>query len=654
MADPKRKLFTQEAGEIERSANLLLVFLKRIGVFIDNLNLVGGYLSGVCIFFISVFVTYDVIARFLFNAPTMWVLETSIYFCIGSVFLAGGYILTEKSHINVDLVINGLPSLTKLKLELLTSVLAFMYCFLLAWGGGKAALDAYNLGETSPTLLRTPMFIPRGMISLGGILLCLQFIRNFGSLFIQIRNTPVENNPIRAKKVKRATPVLFVLLLLGCSLLLVFKGLSLVGLVLLLFLLLFSGLPIVFALGFLGMLGLYFLFGAGVMMVQVPLLAYKNVDDFIIVAIPLFVMTSAVLMIGKVGSDLFEVASTWTRHLPGGLGVSTILACTFFAAITGSSPATVVTIGSVALPEMISRGYKREFAYGIVAIGGVLGPLIPPSIFMIAIGFMTGDSVGKLFMAGMLPGIMLAIIFAAYIMLKSSKDPKMSKVPKASWKERIHILKVSALGLFTPVIILGGIYTGIFTPTEAAAISTIYGLSICIFFYKTIGWKEFRRVLLRSGEISGMILFILIGAMTFGQVIGMLQVPEKVVTALGALPFSPMVILGIVLVFILILGALMDEASILFITYPILYNVFVTHFGFDSIWFALVFVFTLEVGLVAPPVGLNVFVVQGIDKSSTFEEVVRGVLPFMFLMIAAILLVVFIKPLSTWLPKTVG
>jgi C4-dicarboxylate transporter DctM subunit len=654
MADPNKENYIQKPGEIENGITPLLFFFKWIGGVIDNVNLIGGYLSGICIFFIALFVTYDIICRFVLNAPTTWVLETSIYLCIASLFLAGGYILKQRSHINVDVIINILPRLTKLKLELLTSVLAFIYCIVLAWEGGKITLGAYISGETSPTLLRFPIFIPRGLVSLGGILLCLQFVKEFGSLIMQIKNISYENDPIEPTRVKRAVPVLFVVLLVVCSLFLVAKGLSLVGLVLLLFLLLFSGLPVGFAMGFLGILGLYSLFGGSSMMVQVPLIAYKNVDDFIMVAVPLFVMTASVLMAGRIGSDLFEVAGTWTRHLPGGLAVSSILACAIFAAISGSSSATVVTIGSVALPEMISRGYKRELVYGTLAIGGVLGPLIPPSMFMILIGAMTGDSVGKLFMAGMLPGIMLAIIFSAYLILKCWKDPNVPKMPKASWKERFHVLRTSAFGLFTPVIILVGIYTGVFTPTEAAAVSTVYGLFVCVFLYRTIKWKEFAQVLRKSAETSGMILFIVIGAMTFGQVVAMLQIPEKVVDTLGALPISPMAVLGIVLVFILILGALMDEASILLITYPIVYTLFVTHFGFDSIWFALVFVFTLEVGLVAPPVGLNLFVIQGIDKTSTFAEVVRGVLPFMLLMIVSILLVVYIKPLSTWLPRTIG
>jgi len=390
------------------------------------------------------------------------------------------------------------------------------------------------------------------------------------------------------------------------------------------------------------------------MLIQVPLVAYKVLDDFILVAVPLFMMTSSILMIGGVGRDLFDVANKWVRHLPGGLAVAAILACAVFAAISGSSTATVATIGLIALPEMISRGYPRHFSFGVVAIGGVLGPLIPPSIYMIVIGSMTGESVGKLFMAGMLPGIMLAALFSGYIILHSVHDKSLPRMDPMTWRERWNTTRRAIWGLLAPVIILGGIYTGVFTPTEAAGIGVTYSLFISIFFYRYLSIDKFWKILIDTAKLNSMILFIVAGALIFGQVVTMMELPQMVCSFLAGLPISPMTILLLVLVFILILGALMDELSILLITYPILYQIFVKNFGFDPIWFALVFVFTLEVGLVAPPVGINLFVVQGIDPSARFEEVVKGVLPFMLLMTAAILVVIYFRPLSVWLPSLVG
>lgn len=438
------------------------------------------------------------------------------------------------------------------------------------------------------------------------------------------------------------------------SVMLMSKGLAPTGLVILLFLLLFSGMPVAYAMGLIGAMGFFFVLGGFAMLVQVPLVAYNRLDDFVITAVPLFLMTSTVLMIGKIGGQLFEVVGNWVRHLPGGLAVAAIGACAIFAAISGSSTATVATIGIIALPQMLSRGYPRNLSFGTLAIGGVLGPLIPPSIFMIVIGAMTGDSVGKLFMAGMLPGIMLAIIFSIYIIIRSFNDKSIPKLDPVPWKERWRSTGRAFWGLLTPVIILGGIYTGIFTPTEAAAVGVAYGLFVSTLFYRTISFKELYEIVLDSARLTCMILFIVVGALLFGQVITMMEIPQKICNFMANLPLSHMTILWMTLVFILILGALMDEFSILLIIYPILYHIFVKTFHFDSIWFALVFVFTLEVGLVAPPVGINLFVVQGIDRTARFEEVVKGVLPFALLMVAAIFLVVYIKPLSLWLPRLVG
>jgi C4-dicarboxylate transporter DctM subunit len=284
-------------------------------------------------------------------------------------------------------------------------------------------------------------------------------------------------------------------------------------------------------------------------------------------------------------------------------------------------------------------------------MGGVLGPLIPPSIHMILIGALSGDSVGKLFMAGMLPGILLAVIFSAYIIFRCSKDKDLVKIKPATWSERWKALRESLFGIIAPFIILGGIYGGIFTPTEAAGVGIIYSLLICGCIYKTLSFRKLWSIILEGAKLNAAILLIVAGALVFGQVVTLLQVPEKIVAFIIALPISQIEILFIILIFIIILGALMDEGSILLITYPILFYIFVNTFGFDSIWFAVVFVFTLEVGLVAPPVGINLFVLQGIWPDAKFDEVVKGVLPFVFLMIASILLVVYIKPLSILLPR---
>jgi C4-dicarboxylate transporter DctM subunit len=533
--------------------------------------------------------------------------------------------------------------------------MGLFYCFILTWKGLEIALTSLRLSEVSPTPLRVPVFLPYCCIVIGGALLILEFIVQIAEGVSDLRKAGGQRRQEVGNWAQRNWPPLaFLVLIVLCASLYLSKGLAPLGMTALVFILIFGGMPIAFGLGLIGLIGFYFTFGGGPMLSQVPIGTYKILDDFVVVALPLFIMLSSVLNIGEVGAMLFEAASTWVRHLPGGLGVATIAACAVFAAITGSSTATVATIGLIAIPEMFKRNYERSFVYGTVAIGGVLGPLIPPSVFMILIGMITGDSVGKLFMAGMLPGILLAFIFASYIVLHSMRSKSLVKIEPAPMKERLGALKRASFGFLAPVVVLGGIYSGIFTPTEAAGVGTVYSLLICAIVYRTLSFKRLWAIILEGAKLNASIAFMVTGALVFGQLVTMLQIPERLCAYLAALPVSPMVILFLILTFILVLGALMDEVSILLITYPILYYIFVTHFKFDSIWFALVFVVTLEVGLVAPPVGINLFVVQGIDRSAKFQEVVKGVLPFVLLMIASIVIFIFVKPLSTWLPKWIG
>ena len=624
----------------------------------ETLNNFGGALSGIAILILGIIVSYEVIMRYIFRSPTIWVADISLLLCIGSVFLAVGYAMKQKAHIAVDLITGRLSYRNQVLFSVISLIFSAVYCFFLTWKGAEVAIATLRAGEISAFGFRFSMAIPRGFIPIGGILLLLELINQIVTTIFQFINIKIKEREEAKNEIwltKNLPPLVFLALLAIGGTMCLSKGLAPLGLTFLLFVLIFGGTPIAFALGLLGLVGFQYTLGGGPLLNHIPMVSFNILTDFIIVAIPLFIMVSSILSAGGVGRNLFELANQFVGHLPGGMGVATILACAVFAAISGSATATALAIGIIAIPEMISKGYGRKMVYGTVAMGGVLGPLIPPSLFMILIGSMTGDSVGKLFMAGMLPGIMLAFFFSIYIVFYSMKNkssmPMMNAVP---WRERWGLLRKSFLGLLTPVIILGGIYTGIFTPTEAAAVGVTYGLFICIFLYRSVSLKKLWEIIFDTAKLNALILFLVVGAMVFGQVVALLKISDIVCIFLSRLPFSPMTILLLVLIFILVLGALMDEASILLVTYPILYQIFVEHFGFDSIWFAMVFVFTLEVGLVAPPVGINLFVVQGIDKTAKFGEIVKGVLPFVIIMIASILIVVYFKPLSTWLPKLIG
>ena len=417
-----------------------------------------------------------------------------------------------------------------------------------------------------------------------------------------------------------------------------------------LLLLLALGLPVAFSLGFAGMLGMVgFMGDAEGALAQTPILGYKSLDDFVLTAVPLYILMSQILLEGKVGKDVFELGNKWLRHLPGGLGVATIIACALFAAITGSSVACAVTIGAIAVPEMLSRGYERTLVLGTVAAGGTLGILIPPSIPMILYGAITGESVGKLFMSGVVPGIVLTIIFIVIVVYKC-KDLELEA--PAPMSERLAALKSSIWGLLLPVLIIGGIYSGAFTPTEAAAIGTVYSLFITFFIYKTLTLRDLVPIMLDAVKTTSMIFAIMIGATLFGFVMTVLNVPQALTLLVTEMEANRWIVFLAINVLILILGCILESVSIIYITLPILYPI-IMKLGFDPIWFNVVLLINLELALITPPVGMNLFVLQGVSPESTMSQIVKGVVPFGIAMALEILLLCFVPQLATWLPGVV-
>ena len=393
---------------------------------------------------------------------------------------------------------------------------------------------------------------------------------------------------------------------------------------------------------------LLFMGGDGAL-AQLPIIGYKSLDDFVLTAVPLYILMSQILLTGKVGNDLFELANKWLRHLPGGLGIATVMACAVFAAITGSSVACAVTIGAIAIPEMLARGYERSLVLGAVAAGGTLGILIPPSIPMILYGAITDESIGKLFMSGVVPGAILTVLFIMIVVYRSRNLPREAA---ASWDERISALKKSFWGLLLPVIVVGGIYTGIFTPTEAAGIGTVYSLIITFGIYRTLSLKDMPEILEDTIKTTCMIFAIMIGASLFGFVLTILDAPQTLTNFVVDMQTNRWVIFVAINILLLFLGCILESVSIIFITLPILFPLIV-RLGFDPIWFNVVMLINLELALITPPVGMNLFVLQGISPDSKMTQIIKGVIPFGAVMALEILLLCFFPEIATWLPSVV-
>lgn len=410
--------------------------------------------------------------------------------------------------------------------------------------------------------------------------------------------------------------------------------------------LLVIGMPVAFTLSVAGILGIIQFVDVSFLS-QVPVIAYKTLDSYVLTSVPLYILMSQIMLTGRVGSGLFELGSKWMGHLPGGLGIATIFACAIFAAISGSSVATAVTIGAMAIPEMLKRGYDRKLVVGSVAAGGTLGILIPPSIPMILYGTITDESVGKLFMSGVVPGALLTVLFICYIVFASWDKPRE---PRSSHAEKMKSLRENIWGLFLPVIIIGGIYTGIFTPTEAAAVGTVYALAITFFVYRSVTIQDMPAILRATIKTSCMIFSIMIGAMLFGYILTILQVPQALMRLVTEGDLNRWIVMLGINIMLLILGYVLETVSIILITLPMLYPI-IKALGFDPIWFNVVLLINMELALITPPVGMNLFVIKGISEDSSIQDIIAGAAPFAAIMVFEILLLCFVPEIATWLPS---
>ena len=415
-----------------------------------------------------------------------------------------------------------------------------------------------------------------------------------------------------------------------------------------LLLLLFTGLPIFAGLAaFGGALLLITQSGLG----AVAEVMFGDIDQYLLVAIPLFAFMAYIMIRSKIVDDLYQTAYTLTRHLPGGLGIATIAACTIFAAISGSSVATALTIGAVAIPQMVRYGYEPKVAYGLVAAGGTLGILIPPSGPMILYGVISDTSIGALFMAGVIPGIVMAGVFVAWHMVSTARKHRhIQREPRASWKEVLDAVRKAFWALLLPVFVLGGMYAGVFTATEAAAAGAWLALFIGFFIYRTLNLRAIWDAAVDASRISAMLFMILAGASVFGHVLTKLRIPQQIVEMVMGAGLGVVGFLLVMMIVIFILGMFLESIAIILITTPVILPV-MHHLGINPVWYGVLLVINLELAQITPPVGMNLFTIKAIT-SAPIGTIVRGSAPNVVLMILVLGLVMVLPELALWLPGT--
>ena len=431
----------------------------------------------------------------------------------------------------------------------------------------------------------------------------------------------------------------------------------------LLVVLMLTGMPISIALG---LTVLTFIFGfTDVPLQSVALKLFTGIEKFEIMAIPFFILAGNFLTHGGVARRMIAFARTMIGHWAGGLGIAATMAAALFSAVSGSSPATVVAIGSIMLPAMLSVGYPRRFAAGVIVTGGALGNLIPPSIIMVIYSVATSGavyfgpngekvgsaSVGQLFMAGMVPGVILAIMLSTTTWYRAWKN-NIPRVEKASWGEAGRAFMDSIWGISLIVVVLGGIYLGWFTPTEAAAMSAVYAFLIEMFIYKDLAWKDVPKVLLVSANMSAMILYIVTNAVLFSFLMTSEQIPQAMSNWITGSGINWITFLLVVNLLLLLAGNVMEPSSIVLIMAPILYPIAVK-LGIDPVHFGIIIVVNMEIGMCHPPVGLNLYVASGIAKMG-ITELSIAVLPWLITLLVFLGLITYIPELSLWLPRLLG
>jgi len=632
---------------------------KRITDFLESVmkclqkvvNPVSKYLAyggSILSLLMALVIGIDILLRIFFNRPITGVIELETFMLAVMCFFSLAYTMIKGGHVSVDIFTNSLSSKQRSFLGIIFSILGLFIFVVICWQYVGKTVESVKMGEYSETL-SWPMW-PLFLITFLGcalmcLVLCVNLINN------QVGQLKTFDKPWRSFMVTYTIAAGIILTPLWLKLFFGDLDPVVVGflMIIIMLFLLFLGFPVAFTMILVGILGTWYLSGFDISLGVVRMSVYDSVANYFFCVVPFFVLMGFLCLNAGISKRLYESAHKWFGQMPGGLSIGTIVGCGGFAAICGDSMATAATMGSVALPEMKKYDYDESLATGSIAAGGTLGILIPPSLGFIVYGIVTEESVGKLFMAGIIPGILLTSLFAVSVYFRCRLNPALGpKAPKTSLME-----KIASIRSVWPVIVLfgvviGGIYLGFFTPTEAGGVGVI-GAFIIALASKEFGWARFLEALLSSIQITAMVAAILIGVAIMGYFITMTEIPMRLAALLTGLNVSRYILFTLILFLYLILGMVMNIIPMIMLTLPIIFPT-VLALGFDPIWFGVIMVIMMEMGQISPPVGINVFVIAGVADVPMIE-IFKGVLPFVIVEIIVILILTIFPEIVMYLPN---
>lgn len=591
--------------------------------------------------------TADVVLRTTYR-PLKGVYELTELLMALVVFLSMAYAAHKNKHITVDVLTSRLPKNISAILLALSGLVSLYVCGMLLWRVLLSGSMAITSGSVSSSLY-VPLAPFIFAAAFGILLLCITEAQSLVRAFAQVRSILTW----------RTTVLLVLGTIFVLALILLYYWLPestltrpVIGVVCtaLLLLLMVFGVPIGFAMMLAGLLGYGLVRGVDPGLSMISTTAVSSVMSVTFSLIPLFILMGHFTFHSGISKELYETAYRWIGHRPGGLAMATIAACGGFAACTGSSLAGTVVMGQVALPEMRQRGYRETLATGCVAAGGTLGVLIPPSTGFAFYGIMTEQSIGTLFISGIVPGVLLVAIFIGIIYAMAKLRPGIAPPGSTcSLREKVYSLKGTWGMLLLFALVIGGIYTGVFTATEGGAVGAFGALVIGVVRGK-IRWAQFRRALLDTGQTTAMVFTILVGALIFGQFLTITNVPHDLAELVAGLEINRYWVLGAIFMLFIVLGMFIDVAAMVLLTVPILYPI-VDALGFDAIWFGVFVVVVCEMGMITPPVGMNVFALHGIARDVPLYTIFRGITPFLIGMIILVGLLIVFPQIALFLPR---
>jgi len=615
-----------------------------------------GYVSSKCVALASllslgmaVFIILDIALKYLFEAPMHFIIEGETFLLVMVTFLTIAETQRNGRHVSVDLFTIGLPIKVRLFNSTIFSIFGIFLFVIVSWQLFQRGLQEYSDGAKS-LISHIPFFPFSFLAAFGCVLLSLvlfkELLEKLGRSFSTYRR------PFFILAVILILSAVIMTLPIAYQTFGIQVGRNALGVVMLGFalVLMFFGFPVAFTMAFVGLLGTWFLAGRDISFGFTRLAAFDSVAEYYLCVIPFFILMGLFCLGAGISKDLFRAAHRWVGAMPGGLAISTVIGCGGFAAICGDSMANAATMGAVALPEMKKYQYQDSLATGSVAAGGTLGILIPPSIGFIAYGVVTQESVGKLFMAGILPGIILILFFCATIFLRCKLNPTLGPAAEpCSWREKVRSLQGAWQVVLLFAAVMGGIYSGVVTPTEAGGVGVI-GALILALFSSEFTWKKMVDSLTDGIQMSAMIITMLIGVAILNNFIVLTEMPSRLSDFLQSMNLAPYAFFVCVMLLYLVMGMVMNIIPMIIVTLPIIFPSIVA-MGFDPIWFGVVMVIMMEMGQISPPVGINVFVIAAVAKDVPMQRIFLGILPFIFCEVAVIVLLTFFPKIALFLPS---